>query len=84
LAKSGATIILPTVTEQMDGWECTFVVSSGTTTAWFKPATGTIQTTSGTTGLNIASQPNLTGDSVTWVAAYKSGVSYYVKDTFIQ
>ena len=86
---SGVTTVLPTPTAAMDGWEMTFVNSSGSGVSPFflyVDGVATIGYASGTTS-GVATNfngtyeviPDAQGDTITVVADFDSAVSYWVK-----
>ncbi|EFK95617.1 hypothetical protein LDC_2374, partial [sediment metagenome] len=84
-ARAGTTVVLPTVTEIMDGWELTIIkIDSGTSelvpysSVPFGNASGT------TAGANVATYVmNAQGDSITIIADYNSAVSWWIKSAVI-
>jgi len=79
--KSGTTVNLPTITQSMDGWTVTIVkIDSGTSEVVPYAAGLPVGYASGTTpGASLSTLlMNAQGDSVTLMADYDSGVSWWV------
>jgi hypothetical protein len=85
VARTGTTVVLPTVTEFMDGWELTIIKVDSGTSEVVPYSSVPLGNASGTTpGANVTTYLlNAQGDSVTLIADYNSSVSWWIKSAVI-